>query len=121
MLGMHRSGTSVITRSLPLMDVDIGNSFISRIEGVNDKGFWEDSDLNAFNEDILKELKLSWSSLTAINFDDLDMLCKKGYLDRADALLREKVTKKGIFGFKDPRTTKLLPFRKRCFIDHLLM
>ena len=114
-LGMHRSGTSVITRSLPLMDVDIGNSFISRIEGVNDKGFWEDSDLNVFNEDILKELKLSWSSLTAINFDDLDMLCKKGYLDRADDLLRQKVTRKGIFGFKDPRTTKLLPFWKKVF------
>ena len=38
-LGMHRSGTSAITRGLQVMGIDLGNNLMPAMEGVNDKGF----------------------------------------------------------------------------------
>lgn len=48
-LGMHRSGTSVITRGLQVLGVDLGEKLIGGIAGNNEKGFWEDAEINDFN------------------------------------------------------------------------
>ena len=114
-LGMHRSGTSAITRGLKVMGVELGDRFLPTMEGINDKGFWEDLDLNAFNEEILREINSSWYSLSPIGTNDVDTLNKKGYIQRAVELLRQKLGSTLIFGFKDPRVAKLLPFWKKVF------
>ena len=114
-LGMHRSGTSAITRGLQVMGVELGNRLIPPIEGNNDKGFWEDIDLNAFDNEILAELGQSWFSLTAIDQSDIGILKKRGYFLRAVELLRSKIGEAEVFGFKDPRVAKLLPFWTEVF------
>ena len=48
-LGMHRSGTSAITRGLKVLGVELGDQLIAAVEGDNSKGYWEDSDLNTLN------------------------------------------------------------------------
>lgn len=40
-LGMHRSGTSAVTKSLELMGVGLGDN-LSPAGFANPKGFWED-------------------------------------------------------------------------------
>jgi len=114
-LGMHRSGTSAITRGLQVMGVELGDRLMPPIEGNNAKGFWEDIDVNALNNEMLSEIGSDWSYLTAIDSIDVETLRKQGYLLRAVELLRQKVGNAAIFGFKDPRVAKLLPFWKVVF------
>ncbi|MHB8253075.1 MAG: glycosyltransferase [Acidiferrobacter sp.] len=116
-LGMHRSGTSAITRGLQVLGVDIGSRMMPAVEGDNVKGYWEDIDLNALNIEMLNAIGGDWHQVSALSRDDFVALRERGYLLRAVDLLREKVCNIPIFGFKDPRVAKLLPFWKAVF-DH---
>ncbi|MBW6521013.1 MAG: hypothetical protein K0A99_08410 [Desulfoarculaceae bacterium] len=114
-LGMHRSGTSAITRGLQVMGVGLGDRMMPPIEGINSKGFWEDIDLNALNVEMLNAIDSDWFHLAAIGSIDVESLHEQGYYVRAVELLRQKVNSVPIFGFKDPRVAKLLPFWKGVF------
>jgi O-antigen biosynthesis protein len=114
-LGMHRSGTSVITSGLQVMGVDLGANLMPASEGNNSRGFWEDVDINRLNIEMLHFLEIDWHFLTPVQPADVDTLCKNGYLQRAQQILQEKTTAKKRFGIKDPRIAKLLPFWKEVF------
>lgn len=114
-LGMHRSGTSAITRGLQALGIELGNRLLPPIEGINDKGFFEDIEFNAFNIEILEVIKSDWHYLSPIEAIDIETLRRKGYFLRAIELIREKVADTPTFGFKDPRVAKLLPFWKEVF------
>jgi GT2 family glycosyltransferase len=114
-LGMHRSGTSAITRGLQVMGVTLGDRMMPPVEGNNGRGFWEDIDLNALNAEMLNAIDSDWCHLAAIDSIDIEILHKQGYFLRAVELLRQKVNNVPIFGFKDPRVAKLLPFWKEVF------
>lgn len=126
-LGMHRSGTSVITRGLQVMGVELGSRLMPPFEGNNSKGFWEDVDINGLNIEMLNSLNSEWHFLTPIQPADVDTLCKNGYLQRAVDLLQAKTSDAKVFGFKDPRVAKLLPFWKEVFtqgqmnVDYILV
>ncbi len=115
-LGMHRSGTSVITRGLKVMGVDLGDKLMSPLLGVNEKGFWEDLDVVALNTEMLNSLKIDWHFLAPIQPRDVASLIENGYLLQAIKMLKQKTANNSqLYGFKDPRTTKLLPFWKEVF------
>lgn len=115
-LGMHRSGTSAVTRGLKVLGVELGEKLIPAMDDVNAKGFWEEVDINNFNSDILDTLGFEWNSLTSINASHVDYLRQQGFFLRAAELLKSKVGDSPIFGFKDPRVAKLLPFWKEVFV-----
>jgi hypothetical protein len=115
-LGMHRSGTSAITRGLKVMGVELGDTLMPAIEGINDKGFWEDLDLFTLNNELLSMVESDWHYLAPIEPADVEILRKNGSFDKAAALLHRKLDKKTIFGFKDPRVAKLFRFWKEVFI-----
>ena len=114
-LGMHRSGTSAITRGLQVLGVNLGDTLHEAAEGINDKGFWEDIDLHALDVEMLAALDSDWHHITPILHSDMTMLRSKGYFLRAVELLRQKMSTAPVFGFKDPRVAKLLPFWKEVF------
>lgn len=114
-LGMHRSGTSAIARGLKVLAADLGDRLLPGIRGNNDKGFWEDSDINAFNVELLEKLDSGWDRLTPIEDSRLLDAGLAKERERAAALLREKFRPAAIFAFKDPRTAVLLPFWKPVF------
>jgi len=117
-LGMHRSGTSAITRGLQILGVDLGEKLIPPIAGNNDKGFWEDWDINMLNSEMLSVLQKDWHFLTPIQPSDVNILRKDWYVSRALEILKEKTSgSTQVFGFKDPRTTMLLPFWKEVFVQ----
>lgn len=109
-LGMHRSGTSVIARGLQVLGVDLGDKLIGGIAGNNEKGFWEDAEINDFNNALLLKLGSAWDRLNAI--DEVALLSQEFASERKQAieLLRGKLHSDSIFAFKDPRTAVLLPF-----------
>ena len=60
-LGMHRSGTSLLTRVLNLMGVYLGpDAHLLQPLAENPKGFWEHKEIWKLNEDILWRLGGSW-------------------------------------------------------------
>ncbi|HEX4298486.1 MAG TPA: hypothetical protein VHZ56_10740 [Devosia sp.] len=60
-LGMHRAGTSAVTRIVNLMGAYFGPEGISAgYTADNPKGFWERKDFMAFNRQILKERGCTW-------------------------------------------------------------
>lgn len=113
-LGMHRSGTSAITRGLKVVGVELGDRMIPNADD-NTTGFWEDIDINALNIEMLNVIGSDWHRLATITSIDMDVLHSKGYFSRAVELLRQKANSATIFGFKDPRITQLLPFWKTVF------
>jgi hypothetical protein len=114
-LGMHRSGTSAITRGLLGLGVQLGNRLIPPIEGNNDKGFWEDIDINHLNYKILETINKEWHYFVPIKQEEIEFLRQKGYFERAVAMMRQKVADSTIYGIKDPRISILLPFWKEVF------
>lgn len=114
-LGMHRSGTSAITRGLKVLGVELGDRLIAPIANNNMRGFWEDIDINNLNTEMLHAIDSDWHYLALIQFHDIEFLHKKGYLFRARDLLLQKINNTDVWGFKDPRVAKLLPFWQEVF------
>ena len=113
--GMHRSGTSAITRGLKVLGVELGDRLMTFVENDNEKGFWEDIEINSLNDEMLHTLGSTWHYLSPIQPDDIEVLLKSDYLLRAKALLCQKINDTSVFGFKDPRVSKLLPFWQEVF------
>ena len=65
-LGMHRSGTSAITRGLSALGVPLGNNLMPPMLNNNDKGFFEDLEINELNTELLTALNRDWDSLSRI-------------------------------------------------------
>ncbi len=113
--GMHRSGTSAITRGLQVFGIPLGDKlFPSGYD--NPKGFWEDRDTLNLNEELLTTLGAAYDSLGLINKIDLNDVSIQRLFQQAVALINDKLEQNnGLFGFKDPRTSRLLPFWKEVF------
>jgi rhamnosyltransferase len=114
-LGMHRSGTSAITRALNVLGVELGDRLMPAIEGNNAKGFFEDIDINELNIEILKAIDSRWDNLAEIEPSDIESLRRTDFFLRAVELLRRKTSKYPVFGIKDPRMAKLVPFWQLVF------
>ena len=120
-LGMHRSGTSAITRALQVLDIDLGERLMLPAENNNEKGFFEDIDVNAINIELLNELGKDWHTLSLIQADELLHEKYAGLRLRAAELLRSRLQNTDRFGLKDPPAILAKSFRAsatRCVVCH---
>jgi hypothetical protein len=108
-LGMHRSGTSVLTRALAAAGVCLGDRLMPGLPD-NPKGFFEDLDLTRINHDLLAELGCRWGTLQLPSWLTLPVDRQSARIDQAVALMEKKFAHAPLWGFKDPRVTRLLPF-----------
>ena len=113
-LGMHRSGTSLVSRSLRVFGADHGDNLFPA-DSDNAKGYWEDIDLIDLNKEMLACLNTEWDHLRPVDAADATRLREKGYLRRALELLNRKAAGKPLSGFKDPRFAQLFPFWREVF------
>jgi hypothetical protein len=109
-LGMHRSGTSVIARSINLLGAYIGQKqdMLSHRED-NPEGFWEHAGIVAIHEKILKALSSSWD--TTIPLPEKWWLFNEiiPFKEELVELVRKNFLEQRIWMWKDPRTSILLP------------
>ncbi|MEB5557638.1 glycosyltransferase [Vibrio cholerae] len=107
-LGMHRSGTSALTKALQVMGVSLSENLMPEGE-FNPKGHWEDMDVVAINDKLLAHYGHVWFSATQpklnLNDDYVELL-----LNEAVAMVKQRVQQFDLWGFKDPRTSRLLVF-----------
>jgi hypothetical protein len=116
-LGMHRSGTSALARGLQMLGVYLGNDFLSP-QPDNPTGYWEDRNIFEINERLLAVFGLKWEDVALI--DDVQWHNQAVESLHAEAVqyLRSEFVSHSLWGFKDPRTIRLLPFW-RSVLHHL--
>ncbi|EKS9914585.1 hypothetical protein BTK97_003366 [Burkholderia multivorans] len=108
-LGMHRSGTSVLTRAMETLGADLGSKLLPAEPGNNDKGFFEDIDINRINIEVMQAAGFDWDTMAPIDLSGIDANHLDQLQVKAATLLREKSDGK-VFALKDPRIARLLPF-----------
>jgi len=114
-LGMHRSGTSAITRALSVCGVSLGDHLMPAADENNLKGFWEDIDLNNLNIQMLSALSCDWDFLSPITPSDIQKLNDLGFFIKGMELIQKKLISNQVLGLKDPRMARLMPFWANVF------
>ena len=114
-LGMHRSGTSAITRGLQVLGADLGSELMPGVEGDNEKGFWEDLGCYQINERVLEKLGSAWDAMAEVPEEALTGSELVEEHRDAMALISSRLRDTETFAFKDPRTANLLPFWQKVF------
>jgi hypothetical protein len=64
-LGMHRSGTSAITRGLQALGVELGDRLMPG-DRYNPAGYWEDADIVDTNGRLMAALGITWHSVALV-------------------------------------------------------
>lgn len=104
--GMHRSGTSALTRVLSLLGARLPEDLMPGHPDVNPTGFWESFDVVAFNDAVLAERDSAWLDalpLSApVGFDEAE-------ISAATAVLIWHGCGNGLSVIKDPRICRVLP------------
>ncbi len=113
-LGMHRSGTSVLTRGLQALGVYLGDDFLGT-KPDNPTGYWENRVIVDLNERVLNLLGLKWESVSLIQRAQLESSNLEPLREEATNYLRTHFAQHPLWGFKDPRTIRLLPFWRSVF------
>src|SRR5579871_5409331 len=109
-LGMHRGGTSAIARGLETLGVPLGDNLLAAGPD-NPKGFWEDVDCIALNEELLSRVHSAYDRLgLAWRFSEHDPAISALRVRAVQLIKRKLAQHGGIWGFKDPRTSRLVPF-----------
>ncbi|MFV0410935.1 MAG: hypothetical protein ACK5LJ_14930 [Paracoccus sp. (in: a-proteobacteria)] len=112
-LGTGRSGTSLTAKILAAIGVRMETT-LHRPNEMNPEGYFEDREVIAINQAILDKLSLAPPHIPAILEDSRPAIQPE--LDRLKAHLRASaLSQDGIWGFKDPRVSTLLPIYRRIF------
>lgn len=108
-LGMHRSGTSVLARILNLMGAYFGPEGISTgANKENPKGFWERRDVRAINDGLLHEAGCDWNRVARFDAGKLPSDAVASFESRASKLVFDLDAHRPWF-IKEPRLCLTLP------------
>jgi len=108
-LGMHRSGTSMVAGVLKKLGVNMGKD--TTPDRRNPLGHFENKEFVNLNDQILKKAGGSWMNPPAKE----KILQQKNYfLIKIESLIQKQ--KSGIWGWKDPRTCLTIEF----YLPHLI-
>lgn len=106
-LGMHRSGTSALTRVLSLLSFQLPEDLIPPTPGDNPTGFWEPAAVVAANERILAALGSHWIDSRRPGWDRLEDAARHALEDEIAGLAASWPAE--WCAIKDPRLSVLLP------------
>src|SRR6185436_11135917 len=110
-LGMHRSGTSVVSKMLSLLGAYLGPEHRTMLPSAdNPKGFWEHTGFVDINDEILTRFGGDWHNppdfpdawATLPQLEDLRK--------RAAEIIDREFRDAAVWSWKDPRTCLTIPF-----------
>ncbi|MFB1504484.1 MAG: rhamnan synthesis F family protein [Thiocapsa sp. C3-sup] len=108
-LGMHRSGTSALTRVVNRLGGDLPSNLMPPDDD-NEAGFWESIDIYRLNDEILESAGSSWDDWRRFNSDWFASPTPLAFKSRALRILEQDFDRSSLFVLKDPRICRLLPF-----------
>jgi len=106
--GMHRSGTSAVTRVLNLLGSELPQKLLDAAQD-NPTGFWEPVDIVQIHDTALISLDSSWDDPCALPLSWFDSLQAKEYQEKIAAFLITNRTDNSLYIIKDPRTSRFIP------------
>ncbi len=110
-LGMHRSGTSMLAHLVHAAGVSIGQtSDLLTPDSNNPSGYWEHEPLVKFNNFLLKTADASWAVPPSSSDQISDLLKQSALVERAQQLIQSMGSLSPLWVWKDPRLSLLLPF-----------
>ena len=111
-LGMHRSGTSALTRLLNLHGAVLGDDLLPAGHD-NPSGFWELREAVAIHERLLAGLGMAWDDPRALppDWQDGDAARRAG--DAIGALIDRTFAGEALWAVKDPRLCRFAPLWSR--------
>jgi hypothetical protein len=107
--GMHRSGTSAMTRVINLLGAKISSRLMPPIAGNNDRGFWESSAVMGIHDDLLHALRSSYDDPFLLPDDWMRTDAARRAKSRLLQEIKKEFANSRIFVVKDPRIARLLP------------
>lgn len=107
-LGMHRSGTSALTRVVNLMGADLPDNLIPP-KPSNTTGFWESQSVFRIHNDLLEALGLLWYDFLPLPPDWLQHPATRKARAALLECLRRDFSASSLFVIKDPRLCRILP------------
>lgn len=108
-LGMHRSGTSALTRVINLLGAELPSS-LEPPNRYNAAGHWESRDLMRLHDRLLNSAGSSWDDWTAIDPNWFRSDVARKFADEANEELDRAFHDAPLFVLKDPRICRFLPF-----------
>lgn len=108
-LGMHRSGTSALTRILSLRGAALPRRLMPPVEFNNETGFWEPQEIVMVHERLLAAIGSSWDDVHSIDDEWFDSDEAKSYQNQLVTILEDDFGQAPLFLLKDPRICRLLP------------
>ncbi|MBX9747840.1 MAG: glycosyltransferase [Hyphomonadaceae bacterium] len=108
-LGMHRSGTSAITRVISLAGAALPKDLMGATRG-NELGHWEPAALVARHDDLLAELGSRWDDWLALDVSKLDSRRKAEWRADVGELLAAQYGSAPLLVVKDPRICRFAGF-----------
>ena len=99
--GMHRSGTSVFTRTLSLLGCSLPKTTLSTV--------WESRAVIRLDEHMLASAGCGWDDWKPFAADCLSNRMASSFRRRAEATLRDEFGSASLCLLKDPRLCRLLP------------
>jgi hypothetical protein len=113
-LGMHRSGTSLVSRVLNVLGVYLGpEEHLMRPSTDNPTGHWESRPIKEINDEILSTLGGTWQEPPPLppGWERSPELAASR--QRAREVIEADFSGSDLWGFKDPRNSLTLPFWQR--------
>lgn len=101
-LGMHRSGTSAVTRVVNLLGAKIGDRLIPPGHD-NPSGFWENATAVEINEQLLREIGRTWYDMREMPDGWMETAAAAKALDLAIKFIRRDLAGSALCALKDPR------------------
>lgn len=113
-LGMHRSGTSAVTRLLTLAGAEPPRELMPA-NADNPQGYWESRRIARFNNRLLESAGTRWNDDAPIAEAWFSAADRHADRDEAAAILAEEFGSATELVLKDPRICRLLPFWRNVF------
>lgn len=115
-LGMHRSGTSAVTRCLNLLGAEVGNKLLPPAED-NRSGFWEHADVVAIHEELLRELGRAWHDARALPEGWLLSAAARKARGKLARLISDEFDAGALWAVKDPRLCRFVPLWREVLLE----
>ena len=108
--GMHRSGTSALSRILNLVGCGMSEVLVGGENRGNERGHWESQRINELNNEILASAGSRWDDWEPINPNWHESPAREEYFEKARDALRLEFPSSRLFVIKDPRFCRLMEF-----------
>jgi hypothetical protein len=108
-IGMHRSGTSLVAQLLTAMGAYAGETHdLTPPDVFNPRGYWELRDALTLDDDVLAAMNANWREPAEADLGRLSEAVRRDFVERARAIARS-LDAHGTWVVKEPRMTLVFP------------